>query len=184
MTHIAAFVLLSTMLVIAAITDSRHGKVHNWLTYPAMLVGLAYWGGLGWAGGPTGVGHALAGLFTGLVPLALVRQCGGLGGGDVKLMGAVGALSASWACVLSTAIYALTAGVLMAIGVVLCTGRTMRTVQRLFGAALAVSSGATPTVDDSDSPRIPFGLAIAAGGLLAGAEQLLGWQSPWAWLSP
>jgi len=39
---VIAYVSLAALLIAAAVTDVRTGKVFNWLTYPAVLVGLAY----------------------------------------------------------------------------------------------------------------------------------------------
>ena len=59
-----AMTLLAGLLITAAITDIRTGKVFNWLTYSAMLVGLAFAPLWGWldpgsypfiAGGPWGM---------------------------------------------------------------------------------------------------------------------------------
>ena len=183
MSQIIAFVLLSVVLVTAGVTDWRWGKVHNWLTYPAMAVGLIYWAVAGLAGAPVGVLAAIGGLLAGLVPFALIFAGGGLGGGDVKLMGSVGALSASWACVLSTAVYALLLAVVMALVVMVRHRIVQRTFHRLFGAALQAASRAQPEIP-TDSPRIPFSTAIAVGGLLAAGEQMLHWQTPWRWLVP
>ena len=172
-----AFALLSLTLVICGITDGWSGKVYNVVTYPAMLLGLAYW--------PVAAAtvSVLVAFAAGVVPVAAIRMAGGLGGGDVKLMGAVGALSASWLCVFSTLVYALVIGAAMAIVVMVAAGRVKQTLRRLLGAALAAGARSKPDLPE-DSPRIPFGVAIALGGLIAGAEQMLNWQSPWAWLSP
>lgn len=76
---------------IAAFTDLRTGRIPNWLTLPAALLGLGFhlasagWGGLAWS---------FVGLLaSGLVPAGLYRvtRGRGLGGGDVKLFSALGA---------------------------------------------------------------------------------------------
>jgi prepilin peptidase CpaA len=188
-----AFGLLIVTLAIAAVTDVRQGKVYNWLTYPAILAGLVFWLGYGLlvAGeGPSGAGQnkdivaALVGFGAAIVPMLVIRLAGGLGGGDVKLMGAVGAISASWRCVLSTGVYALLVGLVIGLAMMVVSGRTKQTLARLLGIALTAGAGSKPTVSDEQSPQVPFALAIAVGGIVAAAEQLLGWQSPWAWLSP
>jgi prepilin peptidase CpaA len=188
MSQVIAFVFLCIVLAIAAVTDVRRGKVYNWLTYPAMGLGLVYWGVVGsaidgWGGGGAALGQSATGLAAGLIPFALIRYAGGLGGGDVKLMGAVGAISASWACVLSTAVYALVLAAVMAVAVMIARGLVRRTLGRILGAAL--QWGARMTAEfPADSPRIAFGLAIAVGGIVAASEQLLGLNTPWAWLNP
>lgn len=183
MSHTIAFALLLAVLIVAAVTDLRTGRVYNWLTYTAMIGGLTYWTVLGMIGPPSGAGltQSAIALAAGLVPMIFVVRLGGLGGGDAKLMGAVGALSASAACVLSTLVYALLVGVLMALAVMLRHGLVKQTLRRLFGAALLVGARIKPTVDEQ-SPRIAFGMAIAVGGTLAGVQHLLGVRLPWSWI--
>jgi prepilin peptidase CpaA len=76
---------------VAAYTDFRTGQIPNWLTYGAALVGLVLQ-----AVGPEGVVRgllsAVAGMAVcGLMPFLLWRK-GALGGGDLKLFVAIGAL--------------------------------------------------------------------------------------------
>jgi len=77
--------------LLAATIDFRTGRIPNWLTFPAMVAGLAEASAL----------HAMAGfwdallglLLCGAVPWLLHRLSGGqaIGGGDVKLLAALGA---------------------------------------------------------------------------------------------
>ena len=183
MSQIIAYVMLGLVLLVAAVSDWRTGLVHNRLTYPAILIGLAYWTVATFCGSQTSVVDALLGLGAGLIPFAVIFYAGGLGGGDVKLMGAVGAISASWSCVLSTTVYALIAGMALAIAIMIRRGIVLQTLGNLLALALGGRSK-TPDSNPKAQATVPFAAAIAIGGLIAGAEQLLGWQSPWAWLSP
>lgn len=182
---IIAFCLLLPVLVTAAVFDVRRGTVPNKLTYPAMLVGLVYWtiAGLIAHHGAQGLVQSSLGLAAGLVPFALLFMLGGLGGGDVKLMGAVGAIGAAWQIVLATTVYALIVAVVFAIVLMFRHGIVKRTATRLLGAALLAGAKTKPEFPP-DSPRVPFALAIALGGALAGMEQLLGLWTPWAHLNP
>ncbi|MFZ5828759.1 MAG: prepilin peptidase, partial [Planctomycetota bacterium] len=101
-----ATALLLVLMAAATATDLRWHKIYNWLTYPAILAGL----GLGAAGSIAiamgGVaesqwrasGHATLGesalglLVCGLVML-LCLVFFPVGGGDVKLMAALGAIA-------------------------------------------------------------------------------------------
>lgn len=70
-------------------SDVRTLRIPNALTAPAMLLGLALNGWyLGWAGVESG----FAGLGLSLLLLIGPFALGGIGAGDVKMMGAVGAL--------------------------------------------------------------------------------------------
>ncbi len=69
--------------------DWRTRRIPNWLTVPTLLAGLAVNTLLfGWAGAKSGLEGAGLGLGL-LLPFVLAR---GLGAGDWKLMGALGAL--------------------------------------------------------------------------------------------
>ena len=81
-------IILTPILVIAALTDIFKGKIFNWLTFPAMLIGIIYQ--LFTAGLPEGL-LSIAGLFVGMACYLPFYIMGGTGAGDVKLMGAVGA---------------------------------------------------------------------------------------------
>ena len=211
--NIVAYCLLLPVLVIAAGWDVRTGKVPNWLTYSAVLVGVAVWtvagvvgvvggvgvmptevgtpGGLGGVGGVGAVGGAwwsglawsLGGFAAGFFPFLVMSMMGGLGGGDVKLMGAVGALSASWRVVLATSVYALLVAFLIALYLMFRHGLVKRTMGRIATAAVMSAHRVKPAIP-GDSPKIPFAVAVAVGGALAGAEGMLGVWTPWASLGP
>ncbi|MCC6679612.1 MAG: prepilin peptidase [Phycisphaeraceae bacterium] len=185
MLELIAFCLLAVVLLIAAVSDVRRGVVPNKLTYPAALAGLLLWTVGGWWTGLqwSGLWLSLAGLASALIPYALAYAIGGLGGGDVKLMAALGAIAADWRVVLSATVYALIVAVIFA-GVLMVRHRIIkRTLSRLLGAVLMIASKTRPEIP-TDSPRVPFALTIALGGLLAAAEQMLGLWTPWAWLNP
>ncbi len=77
---------------IACATDLRTGRVPNWLTLPAICLGLLLHG---FDGNKAGVIASLVGFVAaGAVPWLLYRFTKGraIGGGDVKLFAALGAL--------------------------------------------------------------------------------------------
>lgn len=174
-----AFGLLAVVLLIAAVTDFRHGKIYNWLTLPAMLVGLVYWLIVGLLGHDKGIGASLIGLACGLIPFGFLALRGWLGGGDAKLMGAVGALSASWDCVLGAAFYGMLVAMAMAIVIMIHHGLIKQTLSRIFGAILSTAMRVKPDLEN-EKHTVAFGAAVAIGGLIAGAENMLGWIAPWA----
>lgn len=84
MTAWTGFVL--AVAAVAALWDWRWRRIPRWLTLPAAAAGLAYHG---WAGGLAGaLGAALAGLVLG----AVLVQLRAFGGGDAKLLFAMGAM--------------------------------------------------------------------------------------------
>ncbi len=84
--------LVIPLTAIAAVTDARRGLIPNWLTLPALILALV------WrlvSGGMTGAFLGLFGsLVCGLVPWIMYRATEGraIGGGDIKLFTAAGAL--------------------------------------------------------------------------------------------
>jgi prepilin peptidase CpaA len=96
--QIALFCLLAVVTAaIAALLDWRTGHIPNWLTLGALLVAVAAhaalgMGAYGLAGAVVGASWStLAAAAAAAVPL-LVYRAGGMGGGDVKLLAALGAL--------------------------------------------------------------------------------------------
>lgn len=79
---------------VAAITDFRTGHIPNWLTLPPLVLGPLLWGAHGgvWRlDGGSLVGSLLSMLGCMAVPFLLFRKSA-MGGGDVKLFAAIGAL--------------------------------------------------------------------------------------------
>jgi len=181
--NLIAFILLAVVLITAAVTDGLDGKVYNWLTLPAILIGLVFWTLAGLFGADRGITASLFGLAAGLIPFGFLALRGWLGGGDAKLMAAVGAISASWQCILSTAFYGMIVAMAMAIVIMIHHGIVKQTFHRILGAILSTAVQVKPHLEN-EKHTVPFGAAVALGGLLAGAEQLLGLVTPWASLSP
>jgi len=84
----ARWILALAFVGVAGWTDWRSRRIPNWLTVPALFVGLGFNAAVGgWAG----AGSALLGtllMLALLLPLVFLRA---LGAGDWKLMGALGA---------------------------------------------------------------------------------------------
>lgn len=175
-----AYVSLVAILLVATVLDIRTHQVPAWLTYLSAVAGILFWTIVGAATGETLAGGAWQGfsssgfgLLAALIPFAIIYALGALGGGDVKLMAVVGAMSAHWECVLGTALYGFITGLVMAVIVMISKGVVRRTFHRIFGVLLALAARTKPVIPE-DSPRIPFALAILVGGAVSGAEVLLG----------
>ena len=147
----AAFVFLFLLAVIAII-DWRHMIIPHTLTLAGMVAGL----GLAALTGP-GLEQSLLGLLVGggvVLVLSegyrLLRGQAGMGGGDVMLMGMVGAWLGPWPAV----------GVLVA--------------GALLGSIYAVASSGGRL---EATAKLPFGtfLAAAAGAMMVGGPSLWAW---------
>jgi len=134
--------LLFTVLVcaVAAFTDFRTGLIPNWLTFGALLAGvlghLVYGALLVDAG--TGAREAAASLV-GVVLCALAPGVmywkGAMGGGDLKLFAAIGALCQPLVGI-EIQMYALVVAALIAPARLAYEGRLLRVVAGTFSIAL------------------------------------------------
>lgn len=88
MSHVAPYLPLLILMSVAAVIDWRSRRLPNWLNLVILVagVGLSAQGATG-----IGLGAALAGAAIGFVLLFPAFALGALGGGDVKLLTAVGA---------------------------------------------------------------------------------------------
>ena len=152
--------------LVGAVIDIRSSRIPNQLTYSAVLAALLFRTAiLGVSGLKSGaLGMLVAG---GLFLLLFVL--GAMGGGDMKLMAAVGAWVGSTQVMMLILTAALAGGVL-AIGRMILSkavGQTLRNTMHLIYYRL--TSGLQPhpelNVQSSDSQRVPFGVAIAVGAL-------------------
>ena len=85
----ARILFVLAILVCAAWYDLRQYRIPNWLTLPSAIVGLLLWY---FTSGGEGLKLSAIGLCVGFIVLLIPFALGGMGGGDVKLMAAVGAL--------------------------------------------------------------------------------------------
>jgi prepilin peptidase CpaA len=92
--------LAGALGIVAVIGDLRRRTIPNWLTALGCLAGLACAALLGWRS----LGASLAGCAVGFLILLPFHLCGAMGGGDVKLMAAFGALLGP-AAILSSAVF-------------------------------------------------------------------------------
>jgi prepilin peptidase CpaA len=160
--------------VAGAVCDVRRKRIPNRLTYGSILLGL--WIRLILAGGRGFIDGLTGGLACGSVFL-LFFLVKGMGGGDVKLMAAVGAwagLGQAVDILIATAL----AGGILAIGYMIAHRRIGRTVLNI-GSLLRYhfTSGVRPHPDlnlgGPSSIRIPYALAIAVGCVYALGVNLL-----------
>src|SRR6202046_1885424 len=145
----------------AAWTDWRTRKIPNWLTVPALLLGLTVHTMIaGWPGAKTALEGAGLGLGL-LLPFVLLR---GLGAGDWKLMGALGAWLGAYNIILALLGTIFVAGV-MGVVQVLRSGRVKQTLANMWVVFLTlVTFGMRSSKINLDNPgllSLPFGVAAA-----------------------
>jgi prepilin peptidase CpaA len=144
--------------------DVASRRIPNALTLPAILFGLLVHGSLG---GWRQLGSAATGgLLCGVVFLVFY-VAGGMGGGDVKLMAAVGC-NAGLPRVAMLLLVTSLAGGAMAITLAAWRRRLKETMRNVWTlAAHHGTAGLEPhpdlNLDNQQALRLPYALAIAAG---------------------
>ena len=185
--HWVSLIVLAVVLIVAAICDLRQGKVFNWLTYPAIVVGLALGAAEGAAAGQmreTLVNHVL-GLGFAFGVLFLAYLMGGMGGGDVKLMAAVGAFLGwhDWATV-HAVFYSFLVAAAVGLIMMIWRGQTRLVLRRLW-LAIRILPVPGATLDEAvggGAFRVPFGFAVCVATVWYLSEEWLG-MSLWVGVS-
>jgi prepilin peptidase CpaA len=170
----AVLVLAGTLAVVAGATDWRWRRIPNWLTVSGAAFGLALNSAInGWAGAKM----SLEGLGLGLLllfPFVLIRA---LGAGDWKLVGALGAFIGPNELLVVLGAALVIAGV-MALALVIYKrrlGQMLRNIGRLL-FALGTGHPGDPSIslDNPESLKVPFGVAVAIAALVfVGARLVL-----------
>jgi prepilin peptidase CpaA len=158
-------VLFLLVLGICGGTDIFAHRIYNFVTYPAMVTGIVLNTlGSGWRG----LQMSVIGLVVGFVMFFIVFLFGGLGGGDVKLMAAVGALQ-GYPFIMYASAFSALFGALIAVGALMARGRLWRSLRNVFGVMLsyAVPFMEKRHLDPKESFPIPYGYAMAMGSLWA-----------------
>jgi prepilin peptidase CpaA len=127
-------VLAVAVAAVAAVTDHRTGHIPNWLTLPALFAGLFLGGMIGAAEGL--LRSFFGALLCGAVPWLLWRR-GALGGGDVKLLAALGALLGVFAG-LEAELYGFLAGAVLSMGKLAWEGKLLGTLRNAGRTTLNV----------------------------------------------
>lgn len=152
--------------LVAAFVDFRTHKIPNWLTVPALVLGLTLRTVIsGWAGAKASLEGAALALVL-LLPLVLMRA---LGAGDWKLMGAVGAFTGPILFLFVLLGSVLVSGLMAMVEMT----RTRRVKETFHNLSVLVhgffSFGVRPNPEISlDNPallKLPFGVAVAIATL-------------------
>lgn len=156
-------------LTVAVITDLRDQRIPNWLTFSLFLAGIA----LNVAfSGYQGIGFSLKGVGIGLLVMLPPYLLGAMGGGDVKLMAAVGACLGPVDTGMAFLFTGLAGG---AYALIVLAGRwdiAARVFKNLWTtlwlvAASRKHSEYAPVTQGEKLPRLCYGLAIAVGTVAA-----------------
>lgn len=173
MNHPAPFdAWLFSLTCAAALTDARRGTIPNWLTLPTLaLAPLAH----AVQAGPGALAWSLAGMAAcAIVPVVLFRR-NAMGGGDVKLFAAAGALRGAHDGLELQMLSFVLAGTAAATWLA-CRGELGRVLQR---AGTLVARSLWPRAQrDADAlegeTSIRLGIAVFAACVLLAAKSAMG----------
>jgi len=170
----APWVLAGLVATVAGVLDWRFRRIPNWLTVSGFVAGTAVNSILyRWPGLKSALLGTLLGLGL-LLPFVLIRS---LGAGDWKLAGALGACLGPRVMISVLMGTILIAG-LMALAAVIWQGRLKRTLvnmAHLVGALLSMRMpGHEVSLDDPQSTKIPFGVAMAVTVLFYALGRAMG----------
>jgi prepilin peptidase CpaA len=159
---------LGVVLLAAVICDVRVAKIPNVITFPGMVIGIIYHGT---SHGVSGAWFSIAGLLAGSAAFLPFYLMGGMGAGDIKLMGAVGAL-VGWKGVIPAIVFTALAGGIYALVLILCNPKILKkfiywSVSMLKTLVLTGQFILPPLYENGKKPQVRYGIAIAAGTLFS-----------------
>lgn len=160
--------LAVTLALIAGYMDWRSRRIPNWLTVSGFFLGILVNVLLGGVGGvKTSLLGAGLGLLL-LLPFVFLRS---LGAGDWKLAGALGAF-VGWQVLLYLLFWSVFVAGGMALVLVIYKRRlvqTLRNIGKLLASMLAFHMpGAEVSLDNPESLKVPYGVALALTTVLFG----------------
>src|SRR5213593_3360041 len=158
---------LIVLVALAAWSDLRTRRIPNSITVTGAAAGLllqAFYHGV------SGAVQSLAGAGLGLAIFLVFYVASGMGAGDVKLFGAVGAFAGPQAMVVVFVFTALLGGI-AALSLALWSGRLretlVRTGEMLVGMSRLRVDGLRAAGASPRCLRLPYGAVIAGGTLVS-----------------
>jgi prepilin peptidase CpaA len=164
--------IVSAFAIVAAYIDGKELRVPNKLTFPMIIAGWVfssvYYGVTG-QGAHWGLMWSLAGTAVGMLTLLPAYSIGGMGAGDVKMMGAIGAWVHSTITFNSFMLSAVI-GAIIAVGMVIHAGEVRKHVDQFFFILNEIFLIRNPEklaeIAAERKPRmklLPYGIPLAIG---------------------
>ncbi|BAF59627.1 MAG: peptidase A24 [Pelotomaculum sp.] len=162
-------ILTFIVLVVCTLTDLCNKKIYNFVLLPALVIAL--FTHLATGGLPQGW-WSVKGLLLGIALLFIPFSAGGIGAGDVKMLGVIGALKGP-EFVFKAFLAGAVAGGIISAALLIKNKKMLATVQLLLLNLYFFLTGVPRIKYRAESPDIPqenvipYGAAIAIGTLAA-----------------
>lgn len=160
-------VIFAGLIITAVIFDLKERRIPNWIIITGLAAVLLYHLILG---NYNALWTSLNGLMAGILLLIIPFLAGGIGAGDVKLLGMVGAFKGT-VFVFNSFIWMALIGGIIAVILLIKQHRFTDCLARLGRGLLLFKSGAVKVSDTFSkkefSSYFPYGVAIALGVLAA-----------------
>lgn len=158
---------LPALLLSASALDLLYSRIPNLLTYPFMVGGILYHA---FMTGFEGFIFSLEGLGLGIALLLAFYLAGGMGAGDVKLMGAIGSFLGPAGVFKAFLISAIIGG-LYAVLLIIINGKSREYINKIVCSLKYFLStrtvGVMPPQSAGAVPRMRYGVAVAIGTALS-----------------
>lgn len=158
--------LMFAFVAVCVITDLLERKIYNVVVLTGLITALVL--NMVTQGAYLGITFTLAGLFTGIILLVFPFAMGGLGAGDVKMLGMIGAFTGSMVVIQVLLVSAIVGG-FFALATMLKQGKMLKRFKMLF-IGLFCSAGTRKTVhmnnlqdQAAEKYAIPYGVALGVG---------------------
>jgi prepilin peptidase CpaA len=147
----------------ACVTDIRTRRIPNTLTLTAAAAAVFFHL---IQNGPPAAAASVGGWFVGVLLFSPFFIVGGLGAGDLKLLGALGAWLGPWTA-LFVALYSAIAGGVMALLLAAARGYFKTAFKNVWFILASWRFGITAlpgmTLEDSPAPKLAYALPVAVG---------------------
>jgi len=172
-------IFLGIVLAVALVTDLRFQKIPNLLTFPAMVTALCYHMA---TGGLSGFLFSGGGMLLGIAVFIIPFLLGGMGAGDAKLLGAVGATIGPKGVFIAAVLTCLFGGIYALIIIIIRRELSADILRRWWASLkLTIYTGKVvivPANKKEKQPKLCYGIAIVAGTLFYVLLELSGYKFP------
>lgn len=154
MKALLTFPELTALLIstIGGIYDLKSRRIPNWLTFGtfgiALIISISKLN-------LSMILNCILGFFVGILLLIIPYFMGGMGAGDVKLLGAIGAIM-GWKSVILIFLYSAVSGLVLGLSWIMFTPGHLK--------FLITTGQVLPQIDKKD--KVPYGIAIMLGTFL------------------